>query len=204
MGDPTALTTDLPTVSAADGTVAVLGLATPAALQQLRDGVLFLLRKELRDFARADDLCNETFRIVLERLPRQPLEDPARLASYLAQTARNLVIEERRKTGRRRTVTGHQSEIENEPDPREDAAALLDRQAHAAAVRKILQELPNLRDRELLVRAYLHDQDPEQICRELRIDPDNYRKVVHRARERFRALLEKRRPLPDLYGLAFI
>ena len=187
-----------------DVRVAALGLGSDAELQRLRDGVLYLLRRELRDAARAEDLCNETFRVVLERLPRKPLEDPDRLASFLAQTARNLVTGERRKTQRRRTDTGRQTEIESEPDPQPDSLAVLESRSRAQAVRQVLLEFPYLRDREVLVRTYLYDQEPEQICRELGIAPDAYRKVMHRARERFRALIERRYPRRELYGLAFI
>lgn len=175
-----------------------------AALTRLRAGVLFLLRKELRDFALADDLCNETFRIVLERLRQQPLDDPARVSSYLAQTARNLVIAYRRKEQRQRTVTGHQAAMESMGVADLDPAVILQSQSRAAAVRKVLEEIPLVRDREILVRVYLYDQEKEQVCRELGIDADHYKRVVHRARERFRTLVEVRYARLDLYSFAFI
>jgi RNA polymerase sigma-70 factor (ECF subfamily) len=48
----------------------------------------------------------------------------------------------------------------------------------------------------------LRDEDKEQVCRELGIDEAHFRRVVFRARERFRALLEKRYRVADLYGFA--
>ena len=172
------------------------------SLQQLRDGVLYLLRKELRDFALAEDLCNETFRIVLERLQRRPLEDPSKISSYLAQTARNLVIEHRRRGTRQLTVTGHQAAMEAIGDADLDPALILQSQSRAAAVRKVLQEIPRVRDREVLVRVYLYDQDKDQVCRELGIGADHFKRVVHRARERFRTLIEQRHARADLFSLA--
>ena len=73
-----------------DADAAVLSLNSPADLKRLREGVLVVLRRELRNQALAEDICNETFRVVLERLSQQPLEDPNALAPYLAQTARFL------------------------------------------------------------------------------------------------------------------
>lgn len=175
-----------------------------ATLAHLRDGVLYLLRKELRDYALADDLCNETFRIVLERLRQQPLEDPARISSYLGQTARNLIIAHRRKAQRQRTLTGQQATLDATGTADGDPALILQSRSRAAAVRKVLEEIPQLRDREILVRVYLHDQDKEQVCRELGISPDHFRRVVHRARERFRTLIEQRYSRSDLYSFAFI
>lgn len=187
-----------------DAQVAALGLGTVAELQQLRDGVLFLLLKELGDPSHAEDLCNETFRIALERLSHKPLEDPERLGAFLSQTARNLVIGERRRISRRRTDTGRQQEIEAQVDPREDSLVQLESESLAKVVRQVLLEFPYLRDREILVRAYLNDQDPEQICRELGIAPETYRKVIHRARERFRSLVQQRLSRRELWCFAFI
>jgi RNA polymerase sigma-70 factor, ECF subfamily len=169
-----------------------------SSLAGLRDGVLYLLRKELRDFTLAEDLCNETFRIVLERLQRQPLEEPSKISSYLAQTARNLVIEHRRRDTRQLTVTGHQAAMEAIGDADLDPAQILQSQSRAVAVRKVLQEIPLIRDREVLVRVYLYEQDKDQVCRELGISADHYKRVVHRARERFRTLIEQRHVRADL------
>jgi RNA polymerase sigma-70 factor, ECF subfamily len=175
-----------------------------SALGKLRDGVLYLLRKELRDFALADDLCNETFRIVLERLRLQPLDDPSRVGSYLAQTARNLVIAHRRKEERQRTLTGQQATLDATAVVDADPALILQARSRAAAIRKVLEEIPLLRDREILVRVYLYDQDKEQVCRELGIGAAHFNLVVHRARERFRILIERRHARSDLYSFAFI
>ncbi len=180
------------------------GFASDPTLAKLRDGVLFLLRKELRDLALADDLCNETFRIVLERLRRRPLEDPTRLASFLAQTARNLVIANRRTARRQRTVTGHQTTLEEQTATELDPAVIVELQLRAAAVRKVLQDIPHLRDREILVRVYLYDQDADQVCRELGIHASHYKRVIYRARERFRTLIDQRYDRADLYSFAII
>lgn len=177
-------------------------LSSPAELQKLRDGVLLVLRHDLRDKALADDLCNETFRIVLERLRRKPLEDPDKLAPFLAQTARFLVRNTHRAAIRRRTFTGQQQAIDEYGDPEADPSAKSQADARAHAVQKVLREIPTVRDREILVRVYLRDEDKEQVCRELGIDEAHFRRVVFRARERFRALLEKRYRVADLYGFA--
>src|SRR5688500_3957007 len=96
---------------------AARSLNCPAELQGLRDGVLHVLRHILRDKSLADDLCNETFRVVLERLRQQPLEDPDKLAAFLAQTARHLARNVQRAEVRRRTFTGQQEAIDEFVDP---------------------------------------------------------------------------------------
>jgi RNA polymerase sigma-70 factor (ECF subfamily) len=204
MAEFTALTIDLSTDQDPQPAATPLDLASASSLAGLRDGVLHLLRSELRDFVLADDLCNETFRIVLERLRLQPLDDPGRISSYLAQTARNLAIAYRRKEKRQHTVTGHEATLEALGVADLDPAVIVQSQSRAAAVRRVLEEIPQVRDREILVRVYLYDQDKEQVCRELGIGADHYKRVVHRARERFRTLIEQRHARSDLYSLAFI
>ena len=172
-----------------------------ASLQQLRSGVLFLLSRMVQEPAQAEDLCNEAFRVVLERLRRQPLEDPGKLASYLAQTARNLAMAERRRDTRRQTITGEQAAIDGFADERSDPSVKAESQARAKAIRKVLKELPNLRDRQMLVRLYLNDEDKSSICRDLNLTEEHFNRVIYRARERFRVLLDKRFDRPDLLCL---
>ena len=109
---------------------------------------------------------------------------------------------DRRRTSRRHTVTGEQAAIDDFADERSDPSLNVASQARAKAIRKVLQELPNLRDRQLLVRLYLNDEDKSSICRDLNLTEEHFNRVVYRARERFRVLLNKRFNRPDLLCLA--
>jgi RNA polymerase sigma-70 factor (ECF subfamily) len=60
------------------------------------------------------------------------------------------------------------------------------------------------RDREILVRVYLHDQDKDRVCRELGISEEHYKRVLHRARARFAELLQRRYRPSDLFCIALI
>ncbi len=198
----TALTNEALVDSENSASAATQEFGSDATLLQLRSGVLFLLHREVRDPTLAEDLCNETFRIVLERLRRQPLEDPTKLAAYLAQTARNLAVADRRKVARRQTFTGEQHAIGDFVDEASDPSVDLQSQTRAKAIRKVLEEMPNVRDRLLLVRFYLNDEDRADICRDLNLTVGHFNKVIFRARERFRVLLDKRFERPDLLCLA--
>ena len=202
MGGRTALTSDSSTDPEISAIAAAKELSSDTTLRQLRNGVLFLLKREVRDPALAEDLCNEAFRILLERLARRPLEDPTKLAAFLAQTARNLVISDRRVMIRRRTVTGAQHVIDNVTDTESDPGVALQSQTRARAIRQVLREMPAVRDRQLLVRLYLNDEEKEDIRRDLNLSAKKFNKVIFRARERFRELLEKRFSRPDLLCLA--
>lgn len=183
---------------------AAMGLDSASSCAQLRGRVLDYLRGELRDPALADDVCQDAFRIVLERLARRPLEDPAGLDAYVMQTARYLVIEHRKRQARQRTSTGQQAAIDGVVDPQHDPAAERQLEFRARAVRQLLLEMRLPRDRELLVRVYLYDQDKAQVCRELGIGEEHYKRVLHRARARFADLLQRRYRPSDLFCIALV
>src|SRR6185295_11104399 len=79
-------------------------------------GITQILVRQTRNFALAQELCQETLIIVLKRLRTQPLTQPEKLAAFIAQTARNLAIAERRKERRRRTDTTDTDEFADVPD----------------------------------------------------------------------------------------
>jgi RNA polymerase sigma-70 factor (ECF subfamily) len=115
-----------------------------------------------------------------------------KLDAYLAQTARNLAVADRRKSARRQTMTGEQSAIDGFAAEGSDPSVALQSQTRARAIRVVLEEMQNVRDRLLLVRFYLHDEDKTDICRDLKLSDEHFNRVIFRARERFRILLDKR------------
>lgn len=159
-------------------------------VERYRRGLLYLLRRlgALPDLA--EDVQQETFRIVIERLRREGLADPAGLAPFLRGTARNLLIAERRKVARRRTW-GDSGELAAAvaPAPSQLQSVLLDEEAEI--VRKLIGELPTDRDRQLLLRFYVGEEDKGAICADLGLDHLHFNRVLFRARQRFKELLER-------------
>ncbi len=135
-----------------------------------------------------DDLHQETFRIVLERLRRRPLDEPGGLSSFLRGTARNLLIAERRKLARRKTESDEEFLAQAaHPAPSQLSTALLDEEAET--VRRLIHELPTDRDRELLLRYYVGDEDRDVLCADLGLDRAHFNRVLFRARQRFKETL---------------
>jgi RNA polymerase sigma-70 factor, ECF subfamily len=153
-------------------------------------GLLYLLRRQGASLELADDLHQETFRIVIERLRRRELDDPAGLAGFLRGTARNLVIAEHRKTARRKTDADPDGlEQAVHPAPGQLQTVLLDEEANI--VRRLISELPTDRDQQLLMRFYVAEEEKESICSDLGLDSLHFNRVLFRARSRFKELLER-------------
>jgi RNA polymerase sigma-70 factor, ECF subfamily len=54
-------------------------------------------------------------------------------------------------------------------------------------VRRLLQEMSE-RDRQILYRFYIAEEDKDRICADLQLSSLHFNRVLHRARERYRDL----------------
>ncbi len=156
-------------------------------------GILFLLRRAGARPEEAEDLHQETFRIVLERLRGPGLEQPEAFIGFLRGTARNLLRAKWRKHSRRRTEADSEA-VDAAVDGRLDAAPVqqqrIEQHQRARLVRRLIGELKTDRDRQILYRTYLAEDDKLDICTDLELSPEHFDRVLYRARQRFKKLLE--------------
>ncbi|MCP3963060.1 MAG: sigma-70 family RNA polymerase sigma factor [bacterium] len=151
-------------------------------------GLLYMLRRMTGDPGLSDDLYQETFQIVLERLRSSGLDEPERLAGFLRRTARNLFIGDYRKKARRQE--GDLEDLPPAADPRPEPLHHVMLDEEAAIVRRVLEELQPERDRQVLYRYYLLEEEKESICDDLGLSSLHFNRVLHRARQRFKRLME--------------
>ena len=152
-------------------------------------GLLFLLKRRTGDPELAEDIRQETFRVALEKLRAAELDDTTKVAAYLRGIAVNLVTGEWRKNQRRGTSADTEA-IERTADDRAGPLDGVERNELQQIVRRLLQELPVERDRQILIRFFLKDHDKEAICAELGIDdPVHFNRVLFRAKKRFKELV---------------
>lgn len=157
-------------------------------------GLSYLLRKVTGNAVLSEDLLQETFRVALRRVRAGELREPEKLGGFLRQTAKNLARAERRRGGRWESMD---EDVAHPVDPGESQLAQVIRTEEAGMVRRVLRELRSLRDRQLLYRFYIAEEEKEEICRDLGLSSLNFNLVLFRARERFRKLVEEaegRRP----------
>jgi RNA polymerase sigma-70 factor, ECF subfamily len=154
-------------------------------VRRYRRGIDAVLHRAGADATTADDLSQETFATSLRKIRAGEVREPERLAGFLCSLARNLAIEHYRKAGSRRTAGLSDTDFASpEPSPLDD----LLRTERAAVVRKVLAELPSERDRQVLSRFYLADEDKDGICKDLGLSSLHFNRVVFRARERYREM----------------
>lgn len=148
-------------------------------------GLRFLLRRKTRDSQLAEDLLQDTWTIALVKLREGGLTNPGRLAGYLSGIVNNLALSEHRRVNRQSTSVN--TEIidliaDDSPSPFTKAS----RAEVCGHVRELLDELSRDRDREILKRFYVKEEDKQVICKDLKVDSAHFNRVLFRARERFR------------------
>jgi RNA polymerase sigma-70 factor, ECF subfamily len=153
-------------------------------------GLRALILRRVRDPEVAADILQDAAVTTLEKLRRGEIAHPENLGGYLYRVALNHLRNHRRKD---RSAVSSADALEELAASDDDAdwTSVRDRQ-WATAARRMLDEMPVARDREVLVRFYLDDEERETICRELQLSEEHFNRVIFRARNRFRELVEHR------------
>jgi RNA polymerase sigma-70 factor (ECF subfamily) len=149
---------------------------------------VFLQRRINRDVAQ--DLLQRTFLQAIKKIRADGLEDPSKLGGYLYRTACNLA------TAYWRGELGRQRDLDTNllANLRDEALSLEERVDHdllAKCVRNLMVHLPMARDREVLLRFYLHEEPKDSICKSLELSDLQFNQVLWRARQRFGEILRK-------------
>ena len=131
-----------------------------------------------------EDIAQDVLARVLERLRAGAIRDAAALPAYVQAT----IVYATSAEYRSRRPTEPVEAIEQLPGNDSPLIRVTAEQLRQTLT-ALLAELPVARDRELLTRFYLDDEDKDDVCRHLGIDTAHFRRVAFRARERFRELL---------------
>lgn len=151
----------------------------------------FILRRHVREPSLAADLRQEALIVVIERLRSDGLDEPDKLSAFLHQTAVNLARGEARTYFRRNTYPNADA-IDRAATREPLLIDRLEREELGGLVRRLLDTLGQPRDREILQRFYLQEESKESICASLELTPAHFDRVLYRARQRFRQILEER------------
>jgi RNA polymerase sigma-70 factor (ECF subfamily) len=170
--------------------------AEDEVVQRYSQGVTVIIDQIVRSQSATQDVSQETFRIVLEKIRRGNLRQPERLSGFVCSVARNAAIDYVRRA-RRFTNSDKVGNAEHIPDPAPSQLEEILNQERAGVVRQIITELKIERDRDLLFRYYIAEEDKEEICADLHLTRTQFNNVIYRAIARFRELYFSRFGQPD-------
>lgn len=158
-------------------------------IERYSRGLRFLLRRKTRDPHLAEDFLQETWAIVLVKIREKGLDNPGRLAGYLCGIANNLALGEMRRVNRQRTTVNSEM-VALIPDDSSNPFRNVSRAEVCTQVSKLLDDLKKERDREILKRFYVREEDKESICSVLGVDSVHFNRVLYRARQRLKSVIE--------------
>ena len=151
-------------------------------------GLLSLLRRKARDPQIAADLLSDALVVTLNKFDSGQIADPSHIGGYVFQVALNLLRNYRRSFAENPYKRAELNEETLADVPGSESTE----QEWGERVRALIQELPSSRDRQLLKRFYLDEEEKETICKELGISPLMFDKIIFRARKRARVLFESK------------
>ena len=150
--------------------------------------LLIKLRQRLRWREDLEDLRQEVFLRVLQSLRQgRGLQRPECLGAYVHSICNNVVLEYLRGRNKSEQWDEHARE------PRDPGAGIereLVTEEASRQMRRLIDELSS-KDRFLIRAIFLEERDKDAVCREQGVGRDYLRVLLHRAKKRFRQLLDK-------------
>ena len=151
-----------------------------------------LLRIKLRARAigsdKVEDLKQDTFIRTIAAVRKEGgVRRPEHFGAFVNSICNNVLLEYYRSLGKNRQMDDTHEEI---PDNVLDLEGMVVSKQCSELVRKILSGLP-ARDRELLRAVLLEEKDRDTVCRDIGVDRNYLRVLLHRAKDKFKAVCEK-------------
>jgi RNA polymerase sigma-70 factor (ECF subfamily) len=149
------------------------------------------LGKRLHSRPEIEDARQETFTRVLSALHRDDgVRQPERLGAFVNSVCNNVLLEHYRSASQEAPSAEEEAAI-NIPDPALSAIDIIANREMQRKVRHILDELPE-KDRRLIKEIFLDERDKDEVCRDLGVDREYLRVLLHRAKKSFKSLYLKK------------
>ncbi len=148
------------------------------------------LRSRLKSRDAIEDVRQETFIRVLAALRSEGgIRQPERLGAYVNSVCNNVLLEHYRAGSRNDPMDEETESSFTSPEP--NALSVLISKDSERVVREILDDM-SPRDLKLLRGVLLEERDKEEVCRELGVDREYLRVLIHRAKLTFKGAYLRR------------
>src|SRR5208337_191946 len=149
------------------------------------------LGKRLHSRTEVEDARQETFARVLAALRKEDgVREPERLGAFVNSVCNNVLLEHYRSASQQ-TTSAEEEAGANIPDPGISVVDVIANQEMQRNVRHILDQLPE-KDRRLIKEIFLEERDKDEVCKDLGVDREYLRVLLHRAKKSFKSLYLKK------------
>ena len=139
------------------------------------DSLMSILLNKAQDPDIARDCYQKTLLITLRKIRAGDIRNPESIFAFLSRTAANVVITHRRSENRYTNLGDRVFQLTGGAD---DAATReKDSETINLLLKNLLNQLPVPRDREILQRFYLHEEDKKSICRDFGLKSEHFDRV---------------------------
>ena len=166
--------------------------AESALYTGFREKLLFFARRKLYQIAGSasvelsEDVCQDAWIAVLDNLRKRNLKDPEKLSSYIYQIFSNKVVDAAAKLASDDSVSLSEERVAN-PVPAKEVEVSPEIKK---SFRRTWAQL-GIRDKRILYLRYVHLWSYAQIAAVLGVNEESCRKVLQRAKDRFRKRFKK-------------
>lgn len=137
---------------------------------------------------KVEDLKQDTFIRVIAAVRKQGgVRQPERFGAFVNSVCNNVLLEYYRSLRKNPQMDETQEEI---PSKVLDLEGMMVSKQRLERVREILSGLP-VRDRELLRALFWEEKDRDTVCRDIGVDRNYLRVLLHRAKDKFKAAFER-------------
>ena len=151
-------------------------------------GIAIIICKSIGNASVVADLCQETFIIAIQQIKKGLLREPEKLTAFLLGIARNVSTAYLRKLQNREISIAEGGDLYDRNPNQYDQLLT---QEKATIFRQTLESLKSERDRQVLYRFYVEEDDKERICSDLGLTNRQFNVVLFRAKKQFEKLYRK-------------
>jgi DNA-directed RNA polymerase specialized sigma subunit, sigma24 homolog len=159
-------------------------------IRRYEDGISITIGQIAQSYDATKDISQETFKIALEKIRNGDVREPERLSGFICGIARNLALEHVRKV-RQRANREDVGKAEWVIDPAPSQLDYLCQKERAQIVHQVIDKLKVQRDREIIFRYCIAEEDKDHICADLGLTRAQFNNVISRALQRYKELYIK-------------
>lgn len=150
-------------------------------------------RRWMRYRPDAKDIAHEALIVVLRRLREEGILQPSKLEAFTRRTVKymSLAFLRRHAFSRTSSIDAVRGQYLSEDV---DGFVAVARAEIDNRVVCLIEKLAQERDRRLLMRHYLEDVPKHELCAQFDLAPEQFDRVIHRARQRLRKKIETSAP----------
>lgn len=134
------------------------------------------------------DLCQETFVIAIEKIRKGELREHEKLSGFMVGIARIISLAYLRNPQNREISIDESGDLKDINPNQHDH---LLREEITTITRQTINSLKSARDREVLYRFYIEEDEKEQICSDFGLTSSRFNVVLYRAKKQFEKLYRK-------------